>query len=156
MKDEKVWIGGMFWDGRATGWILDDPLAEQAQVPFLNPLEQALLDAKILCFKVAQSDYAQDFEAEWGNINCASKEGYTEVYEKIARSLAAYQRSFEVNAFSSKFDAFWKEQGNDVANFGTDKNGKYNFNPSLFSSAVYSAEEAKGLDRLWPGKFSKE
>ena len=144
-EDEKVWIGGMFWDGRATGWILDDPLAEQAQVPFLNPLEQAFPDAKTLCFKVAQSDYAQDFKVEWGNINCASKEGYTEVYEKIARSLAAYQRSSEVNAFSSKFDAFWKEQGNDVANFGIDKNGKYNFKPSLFSSAVYSAEEAKGL-----------
>jgi cytochrome c peroxidase len=30
----------MFWDGRATGWTLGDPLAEQAQGPFLNPLEQ--------------------------------------------------------------------------------------------------------------------
>jgi cytochrome c peroxidase len=25
-----VWSGGMFWDGRATGWNLGDPLAEQA------------------------------------------------------------------------------------------------------------------------------
>jgi cytochrome c peroxidase len=30
----------MFWDGRATGWTLGDPLAEKAQGPFLNPLEQ--------------------------------------------------------------------------------------------------------------------
>src|ERR1035437_9593026 len=36
----KTWVGGMFWDGRATGWTLNDPLAEQAQGPFLNPLEQ--------------------------------------------------------------------------------------------------------------------
>jgi len=144
-EDEKVWIGGMFWDGRATGWTLGDPLAEQAQGPFLNPLEHALPDAKILCFKVAQSDYAQDFKAQWGDINCAGKEGYTEVYEKIARSLAAYQRSSEVNAFSSKFDAFWEEQGKDVDDFGVDENGKYNFNPSIFNSEVYSAEEAKGL-----------
>src|ERR1017187_5590869 len=34
-----TWVGGMFWDGRATGWTLGDPLAEQAQGPFLNPLE---------------------------------------------------------------------------------------------------------------------
>ncbi len=38
--DGKSWVGGMFWDGRATGWTLGDPLAEQAQGPFLNPLEQ--------------------------------------------------------------------------------------------------------------------
>ena len=40
------WIGGMFWDGRATGWTLDDPLAEQAQGPFLNPLEQGMPGAR--------------------------------------------------------------------------------------------------------------
>jgi cytochrome c peroxidase len=38
--DGTKWVGGMFWDGRATGWTLGDPLAEQAQGPFLNPLEQ--------------------------------------------------------------------------------------------------------------------
>ena len=36
------WTGGMFWDGRATGLTLGDPLAEQAMGPFLNPLEQNL------------------------------------------------------------------------------------------------------------------
>jgi len=41
-KKEKAWVGGMFWDGRATGTKLKDPLAEQAQGPFLNPLEQNL------------------------------------------------------------------------------------------------------------------
>lgn len=35
--DGTKWIGGMFWDGRATGLTLDDPLAEQAMGPFLNP-----------------------------------------------------------------------------------------------------------------------
>ena len=144
-KEEKAWVGGMFWDGRATGWTFGDPLAEQAQKPFLNPLEHALPDAKMLCIKVARSDFAQDFKAEWGDISCASKEGFTDVYEKIARSLAAYQRSSEVNAFSSKFDAFWEEQGKNVADFGVDGNRKYNFNPSIFSSAIFTAEEAKGL-----------
>ena len=39
-SDGAAWVGGMFWDGRATGWTLGDPLAEQALGPFLNPLEQ--------------------------------------------------------------------------------------------------------------------
>ena len=38
--EEVLWVGGMFWDGRATGWGLGDPLAEQAIGPFLNNLEQ--------------------------------------------------------------------------------------------------------------------
>ena len=40
-----TFIGGMFWDGRATGERLGSPLAEQAQGPFLNPMEQALTSA---------------------------------------------------------------------------------------------------------------
>src|ERR1019366_9563183 len=35
-----TWVGGMFWDARATAWTLGAPLAEQALGPFLNPLEQ--------------------------------------------------------------------------------------------------------------------
>ena len=45
-KKKKAWVGGMFWDGRATGKRLKDPLAEQAQGPFLNPLEQNIPDIK--------------------------------------------------------------------------------------------------------------
>jgi cytochrome c peroxidase len=30
-------------------------------------------------------------------------------YEKIARSIAAHERSAEVNPFSSKFDNFWRK-----------------------------------------------
>ena len=54
-----VWVGGMFWDGRAAGWVLGDPLAEQAQGPFLNPKEQALPSAAAVIAIVAASDYAR-------------------------------------------------------------------------------------------------
>ena len=37
-----VFEGGSFWDGRATGEKLGNPAADQAQGPFLNPVEQAL------------------------------------------------------------------------------------------------------------------
>lgn len=101
------WAGGMFWDGRATGAVLGDPLAEQAQGPFLNPLEQALPNAQVLCVRVRQSEYADLFVTVWGagSLNCARDTAG--VYERIARSIAAYERSQEVNPFSSKFDAFW-------------------------------------------------
>jgi cytochrome c peroxidase len=104
---EGAWFGGMFWDGRATGWTLHDPLAEQAQGPFLNPLEQAIANAQVLCVKVKQSSYAGLFETVWGagSLNCAKD--VTGVYQRIGRSVAAYERSPQVNPFSSKFDLFW-------------------------------------------------
>lgn len=107
-QDENgAWIGGMFWDGRATGTVLGDPLAEQARGPYLNPLEQALANSRVLCVKVMKSDYAGLYEEVWGagSLNCAS--GVTTVYEQIGRSVAAYERTPEVNPFSSKFDMFW-------------------------------------------------
>ena len=106
-EEEGGWFGGMFWDGRATGEILGDPLAEQAQGPYLNPLEQAIPNPQVLCVKVKQSRYADLFEQVWGagSLNCAKD--VDGVYEKIGRSVAAYERSAEVNPFTSKFDQFW-------------------------------------------------
>lgn len=111
------WVGGMFLDGRATGWILGDSLAEQAGGPFLNPLEMAMPDIQQVCNRVARSAYADLFIQTWGpeSLNCAKDaQG---VYERISRAIAAYERSPEVNPFTSKFDLFWdnaKLAGKDV------------------------------------------
>ena len=99
---EGVWIGGMFWDGRATGWTLGDPLAEQAQGPFLNPLEQALPDASYVVDGICQSKYSELFVSVCGDV-CGNVQ---EAYECISRAIAAYERSSEVNPYSSKYDAF--------------------------------------------------
>jgi cytochrome c peroxidase len=103
---DEVWIGGMFWDGRATGWTLGDPLAEQAQGPFLNPLEQNNPNPKSVCLKVRASSYSMLFEDVWGpgSLDCVRNVAGT--YEKIARSIAAYEKSDEANPFTSKYDAF--------------------------------------------------
>jgi len=116
---DEVWVGGMFWDGRATGWILGDPLAEQAKGPFLNPAEMAVPDAQTLCMKVYTSNYAKLFEQVWGvgSLTCVTEAGYMAVYDQIGYSISAYEQSIEVNPFSSKFDAFWskaKAKGVDV------------------------------------------
>ncbi|HOW71131.1 MAG TPA: cytochrome c peroxidase [Phycisphaerae bacterium] len=109
-ESEGLWIGGMFWDGRATGWTLGDPLAEQAQGPFLNALEQNNPNAKLVCSKVAKSAYAGLFKELWGAGSLDWKKDIDGTYERIARSIAAYERSAEVNRFSSKYDYYLKGQ----------------------------------------------
>jgi cytochrome c peroxidase len=111
-RKEKQWVGGMFWDGRATGKRLKDPLAEQAQGPFLNDLEQNLPDAQAVCIKVKNSSYAAFFEKVWGkgSLDCGKRVSAT--YDKIARSIAAYERSKEMNPFTSKFDAWLRKKAN--------------------------------------------
>ena len=105
---EGLWIGGMFWDGRATGWTLGDPLAEQAMGPFLNPLEQNNPDMKFVVTLVSRSAYADLFLQVWGPGSLDPVNDVYGSYVRIARSIAAYERSAEVNPFSSKYDYYLK------------------------------------------------
>jgi len=107
---KKTWFGGMFWDGRATGWTLGDPLAEQAMGPFLNPLEMNMPDAKLVVVRVAHSEYAAEFESLWGpgSLDFTNGEQVQAAYVRIAQSIAAYERSEEVNPYTSKFDLFYQ------------------------------------------------
>lgn len=109
-EQEGVYVGGMFWDGRATGKQLGDPLAEQAQGPLLNPVEQNLPDEKALCEAVRAADYATLFHEVFpkGNkpLDCA--QDARAAYNNIARAIAAFERSAEVNPFSSKYDSYLK------------------------------------------------
>ena len=97
-----LWIGGMFWDGRATGWTLGDPLAEQAQGPFLNPVEQALFSPADVIAVIQASAYAGLFEQVYGEGSL--EDDVNQVYDRVGYAIAAYERSAEVNPFSSKFD----------------------------------------------------
>jgi cytochrome c peroxidase len=103
---EGVWVGGVFWDGRATGSRLGDPLAEQAEGPFLNPLEQNNPNAKHVCLKVQKSAYADLFREVWGPDSLDCVKDVEGTYERIARAIAAYERSSEVNPFTSKYDYY--------------------------------------------------
>jgi len=108
--DEEVWVGGMFWDGRATGWTLSDPLAEQAQGPFLNPLEQNLPNAAEVVRRVCfESSYSYFFRSVCGTNVCLDT-NVNEAYDCIGRSIAAYERSKEVQPFTSKYDYYLSGQ----------------------------------------------
>ena len=59
-------IGGNFWDGRATGERLKNPSAEQALGPFLNPLEMNNPSKESVLKQIAKSSYAQMWKSVWG------------------------------------------------------------------------------------------
>jgi cytochrome c peroxidase len=130
-KQEALFIGGNFWDGRATGENLGNPAADQALGPFLNPAEQALPDKACVVYRVCTATYPVGFEAVWGTGSCqiswpanigatCGTEGevvtlsasdqakVNAAYGAIGLSVAAYEASTEVNPFSSKFDYYLK------------------------------------------------
>lgn len=146
--EEEAWVGGMFWDGRATGWILGDPLAEQAKGPFLNPKEQAIPDAKTLCEKVMASSYAYMYEVVYGEpLDCSTTEAVSEAYDRFGQSIAAYERSAEVNLYNSRFDRFWdkaREKSLDVTQISMKNWSKYKWmglnNDELRGLAVFNTQ----------------
>lgn len=120
-------IGGNFWDGRATGWKLGNPAADQAQGPFLNPVEQALPDAACVVNRVCEGEYGTLFRQVWSGTNCAirwpantfgqcnsptgsvrlsaaDRDRVNQAYDQIALSIAAFEASKASNAFTAKVD----------------------------------------------------
>lgn len=102
---EGLFIGGNFWDGRATGEKLGNPAADQAQGPFLNPLEQALYTPSDVIDRICNGSYASLFTSVWGDASCDPANVDT-AYDYVGLSVAAYEGSTEVNAFTSKYDAY--------------------------------------------------
>jgi cytochrome c peroxidase len=105
--EEELFVGGMFWDGRATGWVTGDPLADQAMGPYLNPVEQNLPSEESACMIVAQSRYAHLYEVAFGApFDCTTydTDGHLVSYKNFARAVAAFERSPEVSPYDSKFD----------------------------------------------------
>jgi cytochrome c peroxidase len=122
---DTLFVGGNFWNGRATGEKLGNPAADQAQLPFLNPVEQALGDSACVVF-TACSSYADKLNAVWPDTcsitwpadarqTCSGDGGKLDLnsqqralveraFDRIALSIAAYEGSAEVNPYTSKFD----------------------------------------------------
>lgn len=133
-NDSAEFTGGNFWDGRATGEKLGNPAADQAQGPFLNPVEQALPDAACVVYRVCNAkNYQVEYEDVWGEESCEiewpanmqmlckqsectialSDEDRDKVntsFNNIACSIAAYENSSESNAFTSKYDYYLQDK----------------------------------------------
>lgn len=103
---EGLFIGGNFWNGRATGEVLGNPAADQARGPFLNPLEQHNYDREAVCEQVAAAKYSGLYEEAYREAIDCSESGLEASYNNIALAIAAYEGSGEVNQYSSKYDAY--------------------------------------------------
>ena len=104
---EGLFIGGNFWDGRATGEHLGNPAADQALGPFLNPVEQNNASMLAVLVQVGNSKYVNLWESVWGEpLMYDTPEQISMNYDRIGLAIAAYEGSSEVNQFSSKFDYY--------------------------------------------------
>jgi cytochrome c peroxidase len=61
-----TFFGGNFWDARATGFLLRNPDAEQAQHPPVDTQEMGNPDTACIAFKLSQAQYRPLFEQVWG------------------------------------------------------------------------------------------
>jgi len=65
-EEQNSFFGGNFWDSRATGYLLRNPDAEQAQGPPVDTQEMGNPDTACITFKLSRSKYRPLFELVWG------------------------------------------------------------------------------------------
>ncbi|MFC1661001.1 cytochrome-c peroxidase [Gemmatimonadota bacterium] len=94
---EDLWVGGLFWDGRASS------LAEQAKGPPLNPLEMANPDVSAIAATLRNAAYRDHFLAVFGE---SALDDAEEAYDHMADAIATYEQTNELNPFDSKFDLY--------------------------------------------------
>jgi cytochrome c peroxidase len=127
-------VGGQFWDMRATGLRLDSALAEQAQGPPLDPVEMGLIDPACMVHRMSQRPYRSMAEKLWGpqsfavhwptnarevcdrpgpptdadplplHLGAVDRGIVQTTFDRIAEAIAAFEGSPEVTPFSSKYD----------------------------------------------------
>ena len=103
---EGLFIGGNFWDGRATGEFLGNPAADQALGPFLNPVEQNNSAPIDVLLQIKSSRYFNLWMDVWGSMDLSTPGQISQNYDRVGLSVAAYESSAEVNSFTSKFDYY--------------------------------------------------
>ena len=108
---EGLYIGGQFWNGRAR------TLAEQAQQPFLNPVEMAMPSKWAVVSRLQENrryvrlfrrlyDLDLDTIASYPDApaDLTPPPGVDEAYRRMSEAIAAFEKSRFFNRFTSKFD----------------------------------------------------
>ena len=65
-QTQGLFFGGNFWDSRATGFLLRNPDAEQAQGPPVDTQEMGFPDIACVAFRLTTAAYRPLFEQVWG------------------------------------------------------------------------------------------
>src|ERR1700686_1252887 len=127
-------VGGNFWDMRASGYRLQNPSAEQAQGPPTNPVEMGLPDSACVAYRLSQAPYRELFAAVGGtdsftiqwppdvekvcatpgpppandqypvHLSMADRARADRAYDGFGLAISAYEFSPEVSPFTSKYD----------------------------------------------------
>src|SRR5258706_6354574 len=127
-------VGGNFWDMRATGFRLLNCAAEQAQGPPTNPVEMGLPDSACVAYRISTGAYRSVFERAWGDRSLAidwpreteqtcsqpgpppksdpspvhlkpsDRQTANVAFDQVALAIAAYEMTPEVSPFTSKYD----------------------------------------------------
>lgn len=98
-EDEETYVGGLFWDGRSPS------LQHQAGEPFLNPVEMGNPDRRTVIEKIRRASYYPQLVRLYGETDDVDS-----LYAHVTDALAVYQSSHKVNSFSSKYDAWEKNE----------------------------------------------
>jgi cytochrome c peroxidase len=134
-RQRKEFVGGNFWDLRATGLQTGNPAADQAEGPPLNPVEMANSDSACVVYKLSRRPYHTLFERVWGanafaihwpadvqstcsqpgpapqtdrfpvHLSPADRRRSDTTFAHYAEAISGYEASPEVSPFSSKYDA---------------------------------------------------
>lgn len=127
-------VGGQFWNMRATGLRLNSALAEQAQDPPLDPTELGLIDPACMVYRMSVRPYRSMAERLWGaqafavhwpanaeavcdrpgpaphtdplslHLRAVDRGIAQTTFDRIAESIAAFESSPKVTPFSAKYD----------------------------------------------------
>jgi cytochrome c peroxidase len=90
---DETFVGGLFLDGRINN------LQEQFIHPILNPVEMNNASIEEVALKIKNTTYYNQIKSIYGESNSD-----TELLSFVADALAKYQKSSELNSFTSKFD----------------------------------------------------
>ena len=96
-KTEKLYIGGLFLDGR------ENTLESQAKGPLFNTVEMAVPNKDTLLQKLKAANYTTAFKKVFGHNTLVNAE---QTLTQVTQAIAAYERSKELNPFSSKYDLY--------------------------------------------------
>ena len=95
---EGAFLGGQFWDGRASS------LEEQAAGPPVNPIEMGMPDGHAVAARIAGNmAYVKAFERLYGP---GALKDPAETFRAATKAIAAYERTPEFSPFDSKYDRY--------------------------------------------------
>ena len=160
-QSQADFYGGNFWDGRATGYLLQNSAANQAQGPPLDTQEMANPDPACVIYKLSLSKYSSFFEQVFGagsleitwpadvQTICSTPAGAAVLKgNPTPLKLSAKDRTLATKDFGEFAQAIAAYEGSDSVSPFTSK-----FDYYLAGKATLTGQEQNGYD-LFRGKGS--